>query len=1551
LSGRLVDSFYGDEVQDLNPQGGLKMRADKTKEKFRCSTPIVAVGASAGGLEAFQKFLSHLPKLSGMAFVLIQHLDPDHETLMPELLQGATDMPIEQVNNKVQVKENHIYFIAPNSTLTIKGNFLITEKPKEAHGHRSPIDIFFKSLAEQEKGESIGIILSGAGSDGSIGIKAIKEAGGLTFAQSLESSKYDGMPRNAVKTGMVDFVMDIESMSEELVKYIKHKVNSKSDSKTPSEEAKKILTKVCKYLLRHLNHDFSKYKENTLLRRIHRRMQMSQIEDGPQYFQFVKSNKDEAKSLLNDFLIGVTYFFRDAEVFQYLKSDVIPKILENNRDLVRIWVPGCATGEEAYSIAILFREVMEELDIDPKVQIFATDLDEKSVATARAGVYTEGIAEHVSPYRLKNYFSKVDHNYKVKKKIRDMCIFSKHDLQQDPPFAKLDLVSCRNLLIYFGPELQVNAMALFTYSVKNNGYLLLGPTESIRGDNSQFEVINKKYKVFRNLNSYYLPIVSFPLKFTGVSKNDSAASNPQEFNRVRQHSGFSQKIDNLMLKEYIPPHIIVNEHFDVQFFSLNLEEFIVPANGVPSNNITKVIVPSLRVELRSLLTKCYREKENHVKEKVFFEANSEKYFLNIKVETLEHVEGLEKLFLIVFNKTKIETSAIDSEGGVTGSDAKPQELEQLHSELKSVKELLHLTDQELEHANEQLKNSDEKLLSLNEEMLSGNEELQTSHEEMQSINEELETVNLELSTKLEQLDSANSDLENLFRSNEVATIFLDNNLKIKRYTPKAKSIFHFIHSDLSRPITDLALTFDDYDIKKELYEVTNLLLSKNHTVKLSNSEKWFKLQMHPYKSVKKVIEGVILTLYDVTELKKAEEELKSRLSQQVSVAEFGFKALSNEMELSKLREHVVRILKDNLKVDFTEILELQDSGTSFLLVEGLGWENGLTGKAVLGTEVKSQAGFTLHSQSPVLVTDLNTEKRFSGPDLLIDHDVRSGISVIIKGASGRAYGVLSVHSKTPDYFSEQDIQYVQSIANTLATAIERHGLVDTKTRLAQIVNSSKDMIFSCDSDERINTWNPAAEKVFDVKAKDVIGKDVFKYILRESNLTDLEDEIKLVLQGDSSVEEIQCEFFNSIGNKVVLSLNLTPIKGSQGKIEGVSFVGRDISEQINNQQLLIDAKNSADEANELKSRFMGVLSHELRTPLSSIMGYSDLIIRSTNISDSERDKYLQKISTNGSILHSLLSDILDVSKIEEGKVDINNTFFKLKDFMSELTSTLGDLAHKKNLKLDVSYSGNVPGKIKTDPLRLRQIIENVVSNAIKYTSTGGIKIRLLFSDEGVSDKALIVEVEDTGRGISKAKALSLFSPFFRAEPSKGAPGVGLGLYLSKNLAHQLGGRLSLLESTENKGSTFKLYLPVKLLENVTEAARPNKSDEFIVTNTILKNKNILLAEDSEDLRGLFTAYLELAGAKVSAFENGQLALESLKKNKYDLAILDLFMPEMDGKELVAEMKKLSITTPTVVVTAHAMSNVRQECLDFGFKDYLSKPVTQENLVKTVLRNL
>ncbi len=1187
----------------------------------------------------------------------------------------------------------------------------------------------------------------------------------------------------------------------------------------------------------------------------------------------------------------------------------------------------------------------------PKVQIFGTDLDERSVATARAGLYSEGIAEHVSPKRLKRFFDRVGNNYEVGKSLREMCLFSKHDLLQDPPFAKIDLVSCRNLLIYFGPELQVNVMALFTYSVKNNGFLLLGPTESMRGENSQFECINKEYKVFKNLNSYYLPKINFPLKFTGITKTDSVTSNSQEPNQFRQHNSFSQQVDNLILRKHIPAHVIIDKNFDVQFFSHNLEGLIIPSKGVPSNNLVQVIEPSLRVELRSLLSKASRESKPVKKERILFRDGEKHFHLTITIELLSEEEGLENFFLVVFDKVKVKKKTVETGNSlVTSGDVDSKEVEHLQAEIRSMKEQLRSTVEDLEHANEDLKSSNEELLSLNEEMQSGNEELQTSHEEMQSVNEELETVNMELSTKVVQLDAANSDLENLFRSTEIATIFLDNNLRIKRYTPRAKAIFNFIESDLNRPLTDLAFTFEGYDIEKELFEVVRLLVSKVQTVKMSKTNKWFKLQMHPYKTINNVIEGAIISLHEITELKEAEKELSDRLSQQVSVADFGFKALSNEMELSRLKKHAVRILKETLRVDFTKILELSDSGTSLLLVEGLGWNFNEGDEVRVGVQLESQAGYTLHSKYPVLVDDLLVEKRFQGPPLLTDHGVRSGISVTIKGQSGKAYGVLGVHSRTAHHLSEQDIQYVQSIANTLATAIERHDLIETKTRLAQIVNGSKDIIFSCNRDEIINSWNPAAEKAYDIKAKNVLGKSVSEFILGKSDVLGLEASIRKVLQGESS-EEIKCEFFNGIGNRVVLSLNLTAIKSGRGKIEGVSFVGRDISEDLNNQKLLLNAKNAADEANELKSRFMGVLSHELRTPLSSILGYTNLLIKDENIAEKDKGEFLEKVIKNGNLLHSLVSDILDVSKIEQGKVDIKKSYFKLKDYISELVSALSALADKKGLSLEVNYLGKIPDKIKTDPLRLRQVIENLVSNGIKYTNKGRIEVRITVESQDDAGHALIIEVEDTGRGMTEDKMANLFSPFFRAEPGKGAPGVGLGLYLAKNLASQMGGRLSLVETTESKGSTFKLFVPVDVSSSDEETPKKENSFSEVISSTSLKDKTILLAEDSEDLRGLLTAYLELVGAKVDAFENGKLALAALKKNVYDLAILDLFMPEMDGKELVGEMKKLSLDIPAIVVTAHAMSNVRQECLDLGFKDYVSKPVTQEKLVETVLKNL
>ncbi|MEB8344844.1 PAS domain-containing protein [Flavobacteriaceae bacterium KMM 6898] len=831
---------------------------------------IVGMGASAGGLETLEEFFKAMPKDPGMAFVIVQHLDPTHKSLMVQLLKKHTEMTVLEVKDNTQVIPNHVYMIPPNKDMAIFNGVLHLMDPTAARGFRKPIDFFFRSLAEDQTEKAVGIILSGTGTEGTLSLKDIKGHGGLALVQDPETAKYDGMPKSAIKAGVQDFILPVNQMPEMLLKYAKNRMFKLEAIPTKESSARELLEKVFILLRNATGCNFSDYKSSTIIRRIEKRMALNQIDKLETYIKYLQKNKNEVLKLFNELLIGVSSFFRDEEAFLEIENSVIPKILRNKEDgeVIRVWVAGCSTGEEAYSLAILFDKAILEHKKDLKVQIFASDLDEKAIMFARQGVYPNSIAGDIRIKNLSQYFHSDTNTYRIKRKIRDQIVFAEHNLIKDPPFSKLDMVSCRNLLIYLNLEAQKKVFTIFNYALNPDGILFLGTSESLGEFDKHFEELDRKHKIFRhkNVTSEKVSDIGHLFKDPFPKKDISVPV----LKRVR-HESMASMTEKMLLATYAPACAIINHKGDAVYFFGNTGKYLQPSPGEARLNIVDMAREGLKSELQSIISKFLKSKTPEVHQNIEVKTNGFIQVIDLKLRPLEQLGTVEDFIMVTFEEKSQITSSSKDFKKTEPEDT--SEIIALGQELSATKEYLRSTIEQLELSNEELKSSNEELQSSNEELQSANEEMETSKEELQSVNEEIVTVNTELQEKINELALAYDDMSNLLASTEIGTIFLNSQLQIKRFTPSMSRIINLISSDVGRPFDHLSSNLIYNGILEDIQMVLAKLTPIKKSVK-SLDNIWYLMQIMPYRTSENVIEGVVITFVDITSEKLLAEELK-----------------------------------------------------------------------------------------------------------------------------------------------------------------------------------------------------------------------------------------------------------------------------------------------------------------------------------------------------------------------------------------------------------------------------------------------------------------------------------------------------------------------------------------------------------------------------------------------------------------------------------------------------------------------------------------------------
>jgi len=1343
--------------------------------------PIVGIGASAGGLEAFKQFLCAMPSDSGAALVLVQHLDPNHESMMADLLGKYTPMPVCQAEHGQRPQPNRVYLIPPNHYLELNGGLLNLCAPVKHRGMRLPIDHFFRSLAEECRERAIGVILSGTGSDGTAGLKAIKAEGGMIMVESPKSAGYDGMPRAALNTGLVDFVRTVDELPEALVRYLRHPyVAEGEDSRlvdgAPADHLKAILS----LLQSRTGYDFRPYKKGTLTRRIERRLGLHQLENLGDYVELLRSDAEERHHLFRDLLIGVTSFFRDEETWDALEREVLPELLNRKEadEPIRIWVPGCSSGEETYSIAMLLFDAVKAGQNHHAKQIFATDIDETTIEQARTGRYPQSIAGDLSVERLGRFFDEDGDFFVVKKNLRDSVVFALQNLISDPPFSNLDLICCRNLLIYLESPIQQRIMQMFNASLADEGYLVLGSSESIGKQQDLFQPVAKNSQIYRKSGKVPQGRTNFPI-LPGQARDVSHRDTSGRPNQAPD-GGVADVARTALLEHFAPAAVLINRNYQALFFHGPTSLYLRVPPGEPTRDVSEMCFEGLRAKLRAAVHQAAASRQTSTCVARHVKRHGDVVAVRVTARPLEVPAQLQELFLLSFEEE--QRAKPPSEGTRDAPSGEQAELvSQLEYELQATREDLQSTIEELETSNEELKASNEEVMSMNEELQSTNEELETSREELQSLNEELNTVNSQLGDKVREVEASNNDLTNLINSTDIATLFLDTELRIRRFTPATSELVSLLATDVGRPFRDIAPRFTDDRLLDDSRKVLEKLTPREREIRNDDAHSYLR-RIVPYRTQDNRIEGVVITFTDVTPVREQADELRQRERQQAAVAHLGRVALRHT-SLSSLFDQACREIHEVLGVSHSTMLERQPETGHLLLLAGTGWNDSVVpGESTVEGGRSSQAGFTLESSAPVIVDDLAAETRFSGPQLLHDHGVVSGLSVII-GPEAEPWGVLAAHTTETRSFKGDDVNFLESVANVLFESIQRHRLEEELRELNQnlernvqerahelrVLSENVPAYFAyLDRDLRYRFVNRMYEEKFRRSHEEFLGRR-FDAILQPNRGAEVEARMRRALAGEEQVFEETVDIPRD-GVRVVRG-RYVPRREPDGSVSGIFVLADDITAERRLQQEVLDA------AEREKERIGRDLHDSICQELGGIGLFGKALAESLRRQGSEESEeaealieQLEEVTQKARKLAHGLSPV-----VLEGRT-LGEALGALAEIITDLHDEVAcDLRNELD-NVDLSESVST---------QLYFIAREAAFNAIRHGRTSHIRITLR------RDRSrFLLDVCDNGGG--------------RADQVE----EGLGIRSMRYRARTLGGDLVLRDNKEQPGLAVRCRIPL-----------------------------------------------------------------------------------------------------------------------------------------------
>ncbi|HZA95242.1 MAG TPA: CheR family methyltransferase, partial [Burkholderiaceae bacterium] len=1157
--------------------------------------PMVGLGGSAGSIQALQTFFRAMPADTGLAYVVILHLSSEHESSLAELLQGSTKMPVVQVNATAKVESDHVYVIPPGKQLaSADGHLELADLPTE-RGRRLAVDLFFRTLADTHGPNAAAIVLSGADGDGTIGIKRIKERGGLTIAQDPGEAEHQGMPSSAISTGMVDWVLQVNQMPERLVKYYELRNRlalppeegpqpAQAPARRSVSEAEAALREVLAFLRARTGRDFSYYKRATILRRIGRRLQVNGIDDLPAYLEFLRLHPGETRALLQDMLISVTNFFRDREAFDALEAE-IAALFNNKRatDSIRVWVPGCATGEEAYSLAMLLSEYARKIDASPQIQIFATDLDENVIRSARDGVYPDAIAADVSEERLRRWFVKEAHGYRVRREIRELVLFALHDVLKDSPFSRLDLVSCRNLLIYLTNEAQSRAFDIFHFALRPGGRLFLGTSESVENDGVLFSAIDKKYRIYAQRPSARMTL-PVPFGTSALARalelkekiserpalpkehrtNGGALSETGALRESIRIGAQPEELHYKLIERFAPPSILVNGQYDIVHMSDHAGNFLQLSGGEPTRNLLQLIHPMLRLDLRAALFSAAQSQKQVDASNVVVDLNGNRKVVDLHVFPAGDL--VPEHLLVKFDLHPLTPEMIANRMRNAELDEVSHQLE---LELERTKAQLRSTVEQSEASTEELKASNEELQAMNEELRSATEELETSREELQSINEELATVNIELKNKVEELGHSNSDLHVLMAATAIATIFLDRDLRILRYTPPAVELFNLIPTDMGRPLSDLTHRLDYPEIERDARRALGELVPSECEVQAG--DRWFLARTLPYRTADDRIGGVVLTFVDVTERRHAVDSLRALQEEQAAdlAATLKLQELSsrllNSVELQPLLRQLLDATIEMQGADFGCVQLYNAEKQNLEMAAQRGFDPSLLDRfEKLGHERLGASGRSLSKRGRIVVADVNEDEGYKPlRAFAAQAGYRAVHSIPLFDRNDQPLGVLTTHFRQPHTPSEREIRltdlYARQFADVIAFKIAEQTVRASEEAFRAIVEQTTLGVLRCAFSGRLIFVNQRlceivghpAEKLYQLRLQEITHPDdlatserSFARLARDGTPFQLEQRL---IRGDGSL--------------VSVSLSVSALRDRDGRPQTATAMVLDLTER------------------------------------------------------------------------------------------------------------------------------------------------------------------------------------------------------------------------------------------------------------------------------------------------------------------------------------------------------------------------------------------------------
>ena len=1343
-----------------------RRRAPATRDRIRengvertdTRCPVVGMGASAGGLASFESFFRAMPPRSGLAFVLIQHLDPTHASLTAELVAKHTSMPVVQLAGDTLVEPEHVYVIPPNKYLSIEGSTLRLTAPSEPRGQRMPIDLFLRSLAKARQERAVGIVLSGTGTDGALGLKEIQAAGGMTMVQEPETAQYDGMPCSAIAAGGVDYVLPIEGMPAALLTPPRHAhVGGKVVPIPVPEETTDDLDGILAILRTRSKVDFSQYKKGTLRRRIQRRMGLRHVAKIADYARIVRDDAEERSGLSKDLLIVVTSFFRDPEVWQILDREVIARIVEGKRagQPLRIWVPGCATGEEAYSLAILF---MERLDLAKKscpLQIFASDVENDALDVGRAGLYPKSIAADISPERLRRFFVKEEHGYRVNQALRGAVIFACQNLLSDPPFSKTDLVSCRNTLMYFEAGVQEKVVALLHFSLLEHGFLVLGTAETIGGHEDLFEPVSKKYRIYRRIGPTRHDKVEFPM-----------ASEPRPSARVPLTATVTPNrllalTQQILFDRFVPASVIINRKGEILQFSGPTRRYLDQPSGPPTQDIFAQVREGLQTKLRAAVRRAIRQNKPVTLVGTRLRRGKTLSMVKVSVEPLQGPSDVEGLLLVAFEDEPVAPSRAPSSTGKPTRGGDKTLVRQLEWDLKTARQELRNTAEQFETTNEELKASNEEVMSANEELQSTNEELQTSKEELQSLNEELNTVNAQLQSKVDEVDRTNDDLNNLLASANLATIFLDSDFRIRRFTAAVTKLFTLIPSDVGRPLSDIVQRFTDPDILTDARLVLDKLTPVRKEVR-THEGLWYMRETLPYRSRDNRIEGVVITFSDTAAGVLQESRLRA------------------EAIVDTVHESLL-VLDDSLCIVFanrafyeTFRTSPEETETRRFLALGRGEWN--------VPAIRTALGKILPERKPI--AELELRSVFEG---IGERTMQFRARPLARGGGDPDSILIAIEDITENKRHEEELR-------------EHAG------QIRAIVESIVDGVITIDERGTIASLNPAAERTFGYRAAEVVGQNVSTLMplpYRDEHGGYLARHLKtgvarLIGKGREVLGR------RKDGTTFPMDLAVGEYRDKRAR----SFVGivRDISERKQAEEEI--RRHEVELSRALRLGVMGELAaglaHELGQPLTAMantLAACTATVRRGEAPPRALLPLLKEATGQAVRAGQIIRNVRDLVRKEpprRARVDVRQLV------ENAMRLVHGDLTeHRIELHLAL---GDKPLPVRVSSIEIEQVLLNLMQNAIESIRRANRKSRRIgVSAVSTSPETVEIVVRDSGTGITDAVAHQIFEPFFTTKPN----GLGMGLAICRTIVEAHGGRLSVVPVKSGPGSAIRFTIPLE----------------------------------------------------------------------------------------------------------------------------------------------